>query len=1600
MKNERFRTVWGGTQSSDDSKAAAEDDNQPDPAYQAPELREYITKEGTSISALDKENKEVTNDAGVALFKKSEASQTTLSAKAVVAFKIPTKDLIDDHEVWHGTVFYTGSPLCKYFSFHNSDDGIIYNDAHKKIGTYDIRGNGYIITLHFDKDDSAYGTEIDGNITLWGNLETDKFKGSQERWVKFNDNVTIPFEFEDTRPLTISKKCTSKKMEPVNSGIPVAYWFKCHYEVKITVPNGMDQDQTIVLNDRVTHWLTEQDHDSNHYESPRLELFDAEGHSKGMQSFSTPAFGGEGARDGIKMIPAKPSESLEKGAYYIFSYDAVEWVPASDYDKLTYNQRYYEENQAEAYPQGEENKKVTTTCQVDYSLPKDNSIDLQKTGSGTYDPEEHSITWNFTLTLTFKTRPPAGEVKLDDYFDPQGHNVNGMRTKVKSIKLVDSAGNTKWECPASEIDDGYIKTGIYSGPGSGNNISIFGSLSSLPCTIFPPGGPRTGRIISASSGDRYIVTYEIVESSHYLNSDETLKLHNYAKANLNGNDVKAECTPEAKNETTFPTPHKFGDYTDKDRTALRWTVRFNDDKTEQKSLDHCVISDSMKNSAQKSSPTDKCSVIAYPQGVLSASKEDQIKLGVKTYENVAMPLTFVSKGGKSGFTDASGKWYEIPSYLGMFVLAYDQPMKYSDTKTTFKNTIKITSLIDGKYKTATAEKKYVQPDKTALSKTVDRTRSTKADVNDKGQLVNHWTITLNNLKKSQRYYDLEDDFSTYNYGKVEMKNSTFDDDYWMTPEQVKGIKISAYDTDGKLVNIPIGYGSGSGRQECLIWGHYRSGIWTGDYSGFTSTSAGSYSGNDSIFPAENYIASGLSFHFNNLDTDLSRVVITYDTTTSVKYMNPDSKRVMYNTARITRSGSEYSGPQATAKTTYYVPPESGDVQLNKYNITDDGSRESGLLKKKFSKDGLLYYCAVLNANRNAQGDLHFTDTLPAGTQLVTDQKWSAGDGKITYNPASVNICRNGIAANYLGMARANGWGSSGESALYNGRGLFSDDQTKVNYDQSSNKLTVDIPQFAFHFDDDHEQVGVVLYYAVKITDPDSFMDGKTSKTLKNDAVLKDDKSEAHSSAETEIDTAKLEKSDGAYNADTGMLTYSLKINPQGVKLSDSGKTITVNDVLTWPAWSSGPVPVKSIEADADAIHLYKLVDGKKVEVAASDYTLNKTTDPDKRQTKITLQVPDGQAYILDYGYKVNMTNHDPTTFTVTNKAALEGMDDAASSDEKTAQVYSTGSSANASTKYTALTLNKTDESTGKSLAGAEFVLEQYTGRAGKEWKVIPGSGENGRYVTDSNGSVQLGDKHSVDGKDITSVRYNYLYRLKEVKAPSGYQIGNNDYQYIYLRNDAITNTCKPDSFNPEKAEQMEVINGVVTVKDPQTPPTPTPVYHHVTVQKVWKLDDGGTRPDSVQVQLMKNGTAYGQPVTLNDANNWTFSWDKLEDDNSTWTVQEVIVPNGFTMTQQVTAETDGSKVTITNDDNPVKPNTPDNPKPNKPNKPNKTVTPKTPKKTVTPKKPSVPRTTVQNTPSSAPQTSDQTRLGTELILFGGAAALLALVLAVKRRKTE
>ncbi|MDY4049184.1 MAG: Cna B-type domain-containing protein [Eubacterium pyruvativorans] len=195
-------------------------------------------------------------------------------------------------------------------------------------------------------------------------------------------------------------------------------------------------------------------------------------------------------------------------------------------------------------------------------------------------------------------------------------------------------------------------------------------------------------------------------------------------------------------------------------------------------------------------------------------------------------------------------------------------------------------------------------------------------------------------------------------------------------------------------------------------------------------------------------------------------------------------------------------------------------------------------------------------------------------------------------------------------------------------------------------------------------------------------------------------------------------------------------------------------------------------------------------------------------------------------------------------------------------------------------------------------------------------------------------------------------------------------------------------------------NGDLSFGSKPTPPAPTPAasYRQVTVQKDWTLDDGKMRPDSVQVQLMRNGVAYGSPVTLNDGNNWTFTWSTLEKDESQWTVSEVLVPEGFMASQQATEEGDSLRVVITNDDQPEKPDQPTNPdKPDKPSKPTRPSKPAKPTKPSKPARPAGPNSPGKMNSAGTPRTGDEARVGMWLILFGGAAALLAVAAMLKRK---
>ncbi|MBQ3011524.1 MAG: Cna B-type domain-containing protein [Oscillospiraceae bacterium] len=70
----------------------------------------------------------------------------------------------------------------------------------------------------------------------------------------------------------------------------------------------------------------------------------------------------------------------------------------------------------------------------------------------------------------------------------------------------------------------------------------------------------------------------------------------------------------------------------------------------------------------------------------------------------------------------------------------------------------------------------------------------------------------------------------------------------------------------------------------------------------------------------------------------------------------------------------------------------------------------------------------------------------------------------------------------------------------------------------------------------------------------------------------------------------------------------------------------------------------------------------------------------------------------------------------------------------------------------------------------------------------------------------------------------------------------------------------------------------------------------ISVRAVWGVPDGFTAtPAAVEVQLYRDGTAYGDPVTLNAENNWQHSWSGGAYTNAyAWDVEQTEVPAGYT----------------------------------------------------------------------------------------------------------
>ncbi len=189
-------------------------------------------------------------------------------------------------------------------------------------------------------------------------------------------------------------------------------------------------------------------------------------------------------------------------------------------------------------------------------------------------------------------------------------------------------------------------------------------------------------------------------------------------------------------------------------------------------------------------------------------------------------------------------------------------------------------------------------------------------------------------------------------------------------------------------------------------------------------------------------------------------------------------------------------------------------------------------------------------------------------------------------------------------------------------------------------------------------------------------------------------------------------------------------------------------------------------------------------------------------------------------------------------------------------------------------------------------------------------------TTEVSGTKMWNDNENSVGLRPDSITVNLL--ANGIKVASQEVTAQSDWNYTftdlpkYANGNEITYTVTEDTV----ANYTPTYNGYNITNDY------TPGETSVTVTKVWddNNDQDGIRPDAIQVQLYANGEKLGDVITLTAADNWTYTWTKL-DENLTYTVKEVSDIGGYTAT---VGEVENGNVTITNTHTPTTPGQSDN----------------------------------------------------------------------------
>ena len=157
-----------------------------------------------------------------------------------------------------------------------------------------------------------------------------------------------------------------------------------------------------------------------------------------------------------------------------------------------------------------------------------------------------------------------------------------------------------------------------------------------------------------------------------------------------------------------------------------------------------------------------------------------------------------------------------------------------------------------------------------------------------------------------------------------------------------------------------------------------------------------------------------------------------------------------------------------------------------------------------------------------------------------------------------------------------------------------------------------------------------------------------------------------------------------------------------------------------------------------------------------------------------------------------------------------------------------------------------------------------------------------------------------DDKDSTKRPAVVNVQLYKDRTPHGEAVtlsADNNWEFTWTDLDAsaewtVDETDVPEGY--EKSIEREISEDqsltICTITNKQVNEEPKPPVVEtvsVTANKVWEDAGYANRPQTVKLQLYRDGEAYGDAVTVSQAQGWRYVWNGLGKDH-VWTVQECI----------------------------------------------------------------------------------------------------------------